>query len=252
MQPADRLAVVIPAKRLAEAKSRLQLPDPVRRDVARRLLSNTVAAAMGCRDVSSVTVVTSDPDLAAITIALGADVVPEPERAGLCAALDRGREHALRATVGAVGLLMADLPAVTADDLTVAHREFCSTRDPAMVRDLVGTGTTMVIHAPDEEPILHFGPDSAARHAAAGYRVIAEGLARLRHDLDTVADITAEVSELLFGAAIGDATALDATALDTTTGPPPIPEQGSAERTDPDHRPLRRWPCTTGTLARPA
>lgn len=243
MRPADRLAIVIPAKRLAEAKSRLDLPDPVRREVAQHLLSNTVATAMGCRDVSSVTVVTSDPVLAAITIALGADVVPEPERAGLCATLDRGREHALRSRVDAIGLLMADLPAITAEDLTAVHREFRDTGGPAMVRDLVGTGTTTVIHPSDQQPSLLFGPDSAARHAAVGYRLIAEGLTRLRHDLDTVADITDEVSELVFGAIVRDATAGDPCPI----GPTPIPET-----TGPEHRPMRRLLCTTGALARPA
>jgi len=56
------------------------------------------------------------------------------------------------------------------------------------VRDADGLGTTLATAAPDAtvfEP--QFGPDSAARHAAAGFvELAASGLTGLTRDVDTV------------------------------------------------------------------
>jgi len=196
--PGDRgpLALVIPAKSLDLAKSRLDAPAATRRAVALQLLRHSVRTALASEVVRSVSVVTADPLLAGVAAGLGARVVTEPIVGDLNRALRLGREQARR-TIGAeaVGFLMADLPHLSAAALEATFHAYRQHRSTVFVPDIDGTGTTALIHSRRNRPTLHFGHASAAAHLGEGYVPVAHDQPDIRRDLDTVADATAAIGE---------------------------------------------------------
>jgi 2-phospho-L-lactate/phosphoenolpyruvate guanylyltransferase len=181
--------VVIPAKGLATAKSRLA--DAVglrRRALALAMLLDTVSAAAATPGVRSVLIVTNDDRIAAAVIALGAAVVADERRAGLNAALEHGISVAASMHPGSgVALLMGDLPALRPAELgSVLHLASTSPAPAGMVAvaDRDGDGTTLL--AARTPATLHpsFGGASFARHLALGAVAVQERLDSLRRDVD--------------------------------------------------------------------
>lgn len=101
-------------------------------------------------------------------------------------------------SAGGVAVLLGDLPAMRASDLDAALE--AAARHPlAFVPDAEGTGTTFATARAGTALEPHFGADSAARHAAAGFAdlvataagAIAPGL---RRDVDTAAELREAVA----------------------------------------------------------
>ena len=183
--------VVIPVKGAPAAKTRLApaVADDARAMLARAFALDTIAAALAAGSVGRVIVVGDDPALAG-----GAEFLAEPIEGprGLGRAIVHGiataqagfDAHSRRA---GIAVLLGDRPALRPDELDAALE--AAARHPlAFVRDADGLGTTLATAAPDAtvfEP--QFGPDSAARHAAAGFvELAASGLTGLTRDVDTV------------------------------------------------------------------
>jgi 2-phospho-L-lactate guanylyltransferase len=83
--------------------------------------------------------------------------------------------------------LVGDLPALRAADLLdVLHRAPVAGR--GFVRDLDGSGTTLLAAAPGSPLTPLFGPDSAQRHLDSGAREL-DAAASLRCDVDSAADL---------------------------------------------------------------
>src|SRR3954449_2315269 len=110
-------SVVVPAKRLVVAKTRLtpltatlgdELPDG-HRELVLALLADTVAAALASPAVGGVLVVTDEPRAAALVVELGARTVRDEPDSGLNAALAHGARQARTATGGPVAALSSDL-----------------------------------------------------------------------------------------------------------------------------------------------
>ena len=105
-------SIVVPAKRLAVAKTRLRplttaFGGTAHDELVLALLADTVAAAVACPSVAEVVVVTDDPDAADVVRAFGArTVADEPDR-GLNPALEHGARNA---SCPAVAALSSDLP----------------------------------------------------------------------------------------------------------------------------------------------
>ena len=177
--------VVIPVKAPAIGKTRLlpALPDDARAMLARAFALDTIAAARGAASVERVIVVGDDPSLAD-----GAEFLAEPGGAerGLLPAIRHGIAHAREESSIAVAVLLGDLPALTPEELDAALA--AAARHPlAFVRDADGTGTTLATAAPGVPFEPHFGPGSAARHAAAGFvELEASDIPGLIRDVDTV------------------------------------------------------------------
>lgn len=192
-------SVVVPAKRLAVAKTRLRPltadrddADATHRELVLALLADTVAAAAASAAVGAVVVVTDDPAAAAVVRELGARVVPDEPGSGLNPAV----EHGARAAPGtAVAALSSDLPALQPQELTAAlHAASGSAR--AFVADAQGTGTTLLT-AVGTELLPRFGPGSAEAHLAGGAAALSGDWPGLVRDVDTEADLRAV---LLLGA----------------------------------------------------
>lgn len=186
----------MPVKRLALAKTRLHLADhpsgPAsgRPALALAFACDVVAAGLACPLVSTVLVVTDDPEAAAALAALGAVVVPDLPDAGLNPALEHGAAL-LRAQSPDLGVatVSSDLPAARSGDLA----EVLAALGPgerAFVPDAAGTGTTLLAAGRGAALLPSYGSGSAERHRASGASELS-GPASLRRDVDTAADLAA-------------------------------------------------------------
>ncbi|WP_438853601.1 2-phospho-L-lactate guanylyltransferase [Agromyces sp. M3QZ16-3] len=209
--------IVVPVKSLTGAKTRLapELGPAERAALARAFALDTIDSARAARAVRRVLVVSDEPvverELRGVA---GVDVVPEFGPRGLAAAIahgiavagvepreamttavagtERAPARTVRTTVG-TAVLLGDLPAMGPDDLDAALA--VAARHPlAFVADAEGTGTTLATALAAVPFTAHFGPDSAVRHASAGFAdlvaddptAIAPGL---RRDVDTAGEL---------------------------------------------------------------
>ncbi|MBM7805525.1 2-phospho-L-lactate guanylyltransferase [Geodermatophilus bullaregiensis] len=189
-----RWSLVVPAKRLGAAKTRLRpltggpADGGLHAELVLALLADTVAAARACPAVADVVVVTDDERAAATVRALGARTVPDVPDRGLNPALVHG---ARTAATGAVAALSSDLPALRPAELAAALAAAAAV-PRCFVADAAGTGTTLLAAA--GVPLdPRFGRGSAAAHAATGAAALAGDWPGLRRDVDTPADLTAAV-----------------------------------------------------------
>ena len=187
-------AVVIPAKRLALAKTRLRpvtdrLGAAGHDSLVLALLADTVAAAVGCSAVGAVLVVTDDLAAADVVRGLGALVVPDVPDRGLNPALEHGFAVAGAASVAA---LSSDLPALRPAELEAALG--AATAAPrCFVADAHGTGTTLLTaRGVPLEP--RFGAASAAAHRATGASPLLGPWPGLTQDVDTGVDLDAAMA----------------------------------------------------------
>lgn len=184
--------MVVPAKRLAVAKSRLRpftasAGGAAHAEWVLALLADTVAAAVACPAVGAVVVVTDDPGAAEVVTALGATTVPDEPDAGLNPAL----EHGARATgASAVAALSSDLPALRPEELEAALTAALTAAPRCFVADAAGTGTTLLT-AVGRALDPRFGRSSAAAHRAGGALPLRGPWPGLARDVDTREDLEA-------------------------------------------------------------
>ena len=194
--PADpdrRFGVVIPVKQAAVAKSRLRpLGDEARRALVAAFAVDTVQAALECRLVQRVLVVTDDVSLARHLGELGADAVPDGESDSLNATLRQGAAELVRRTPDLRPVaLCADLPALEPEQLATALVA-AGTSPSAFVPDAAGVGTTMYAASSLDGFRPRFGRASRAAHLAAGSSELdVAGITTLRCDVDTPSDLRA-------------------------------------------------------------
>jgi 2-phospho-L-lactate guanylyltransferase len=189
-------SVVVPAKRLAVAKTRLRPLTAVLGEHAGAghdalvlaLLADTVAAAIACAAVTEVVVVTDDAAAAEVVRALGARTVADVPDQGLNPAL----EHGARSAAGPVAALSSDLPALRPTELSAALAA-AGEHSRAFVADAQGTGTTLLtaVGVPLRPA---FGPDSASAHLAGGAVALTGEWPGLLRDVDTDADLRAALA----------------------------------------------------------
>jgi 2-phospho-L-lactate guanylyltransferase len=188
-----RWSVVVPAKRLAVAKTRLRPFTALRGDahdaLVLALLADTVSAALGSELVAEVVVVTDDPAAASLVRGLGARTVADEPDAGLNAALEHGASTAREPAVAA---LSSDLPALRPEELTAALQA-ASAVPRAFVADAPGTGTTLLTAV--GVPLRpSFGPGSADAHRADGTTQLSGPWPGLVRDVDTETDLRAALT----------------------------------------------------------
>ncbi|MEU8505506.1 2-phospho-L-lactate guanylyltransferase [Streptomyces brevispora] len=195
--PTGRWSLVVPLKPLAVAKSRLTPSSGalLRPRLALAFAQDTVHAALACRAVRDVVVVTDDTRAGAALAALGARVVADSPAAGLNAALAHGARAVRAGRPGAaVAVLNADLPALRHTELTRVL-DFSGAFPRAFVTDAAGIGTTFLSAGPGVELNPNFGGLSRARHLASGAAEITlSGIDSVRQDVDTGDDLRAALA----------------------------------------------------------
>jgi 2-phospho-L-lactate guanylyltransferase len=206
--------LVVPVKGGATAKSRLHPPHGVgREELALALATDCLTACCAGMPPGRVLVVTSDERVRRMAGDLGAVVAADPG-AGLDAAVAAGRDHVLRMLPGAsVAVLLGDLPALRAEDLTAALGA-AAAYPLAVVPDAAGDGTVLLTALAGADLTPAFGGGSAARHQAGGHHRLDLDLPRLRTDVDDDAALRAVVA---LGVGAATRRALEQTA---TTLPP--------------------------------
>ena len=184
-------AAVLPIKRFAMAKQRLERDDRagLMRDMAARVLDAVCGAAL-----DAVYVVTADAEAAEMAQRHGAEVVEEPDLLGHSAAASLGVRRAIERGAERVLLVAGDCPLLRSADidaLLAAHR------GPGVVvlPDRHGTGTNALLLSPPDAIAPSFGPGSRERHVA---RAVAAGMAcavdertPFALDVDTADDLAA-------------------------------------------------------------
>ncbi|MGQ7295452.1 NTP transferase domain-containing protein [Quadrisphaera sp. KR29] len=195
--------LLMPVRGGPSAKSRLA--EVVRRvpGLPEAVALDSVEAALACPRVASVHVVCADVGRGDRLAALGAQVVRESAPgSGLLAALEeglaalRGGGAAQGPGDGPVAVLLADVPSLRPGDLAAALDEAAAVLaagGTAAVPDAEGTGTVLLagrLHGPAAGLLRpRFGPGSALAHRRDGAVPVGLGLARLRRDVDTPAEL---------------------------------------------------------------
>ncbi|MFF2963011.1 2-phospho-L-lactate guanylyltransferase [Streptomyces sp. NPDC057963] len=192
--PTGPWTLVVPLKPLARAKSRLTPTTgaELRPRLALAFARDTVAAALSCRAVRDVVVVTDDTEAGAVLAALGARIVPDEPDRGLNAALAHGERTVRTGRPGAaLAALNADLPALRPAELARVL-DFSAEFPRAFVTDAAGIGTTFLSAAPGVELRPAFGGPSRARHLDSGaVEITLTGIDSVRQDVDTGDDLRA-------------------------------------------------------------
>ena len=181
--------VVVPVKRLAQAKTRLAAyGGALRQELALAFAADVVAAALRCEAVWRVLVVSDDARATPLLQALGAVVVADAPDAGLNPALRHGADllRAERPGCG-VATVSADLPSLRPQDLAAALAQVAA-GERGFVADADGRGTTLLAAGPGADLAPAYGGGSRAGHLASGARELAAPPA-LRRDVDTPEDL---------------------------------------------------------------
>jgi 2-phospho-L-lactate/phosphoenolpyruvate guanylyltransferase len=189
----EMYVALVPVKPPAQGKSRLDLTDEVRRELAAAFALDTVAACLAATHVAQVLVATDDAWFASDLGALGAVTIPDGVAMDLNGTLRQSAAEARRRWPELTPVaLTADLPCLQPGDLD-AVLGLLEPGEPAYVPDLEGLGTTLYC-APYERFDPRFGIGSALAHEATGARPYADAPARLRRDVDDLTDLEAALA----------------------------------------------------------
>jgi 2-phospho-L-lactate/phosphoenolpyruvate guanylyltransferase len=200
----SRAAAVIALKPAEHAKSRLGVPDPLRRRLAWTMALDTLSALS--RALSQVLVVSDQSALESRLrrAGLAVEVISESGHVGMNPALSHGARTLRAQGFATIMACVGDLPALRPD--SVLRVLDASTAHPrSFVADASGVGTTMLV-AHEVELAPHFqGRSAAAHHASGALNLSADDLgsplADARRDVDTEADLLVAI-----GLGVGPAT----------------------------------------------
>ena len=156
---------VVPVKALESAKSRMAGAPGGSRALAMAFLADTLDALLGCPDLDTVLIATSDPEVARLAASRGIDVVDDTGHIGINAAVSWAAGHVDPAH--GLAAIVSDLPRLTPDTVTAVLRH-AGSYETSFVADLPGTGTTMWLTRRLDALPPAFGADSRAAHRAAG------------------------------------------------------------------------------------
>jgi len=164
---------ILPVKGRGLRKTRLGGSDAVREELSVAMLQDCLSAVQES-DLGPVVVVSPDPQILDLATDAGATAM----------AHSGGLNDAITAAAGPgrCAALLPDLPALRAGHV----RQVLTTADEGFVADASGRGTTLLF---GRRLRPHFGPGSAAAHAAAGYQRIELAECGLTVDVDTYADL---------------------------------------------------------------
>ncbi len=184
---ADLESILIPVKRLDQAKLRLsqRLAPPDRRRLGLAMLADVLRAT---DKWTHRLIVTSDQDAEAVGLAFGCALVADPGE-GLNAAVAAGTEAATAAGTTTLLVLPSDVPMVSPDDVNYLFS--CS--EEVVVAPSGDGGTNALLRRPPQALTPSFGPGSAERHrrsaTSAGLSCRTVEMSSLVLDIDHYEDL---------------------------------------------------------------
>jgi 2-phospho-L-lactate guanylyltransferase len=182
-------AILIPVKRLNEAKARLgvELSVEERHEFGLKMLSDVLNATLEWRDRW---VVTSDIDAAELALSHGCALIDDPGD-GLNAAVGAATDITMRVGADQLLVLPADVPLVERADVQLAFEVDASVGIAASNDG----GTNLLLRRPPDSIPAQFGANSARRHAAvaraAGLQVEMIDAPSVKLDIDQPEDLRA-------------------------------------------------------------
>ena len=189
-----RTIAVLPVKRFDAAKQRLSegVSPEDRRDLARAMVADVLAALAAVPGLESVVVVTAEPVAAALARERDLPVIDDPHQAGQSAAAALGVAVAAERGAERVLLVPGDCPALDPVEVgALLERE----EAVVIVADRHGTGTNALLLRPPDVIAPGFGPGSFERHRArahaAGVETATAAPGSLALDVDTPGDLEA-------------------------------------------------------------
>jgi 2-phospho-L-lactate guanylyltransferase len=189
------LWAIVPVKPLRRGKSRLAgaLSEDERTNLNRSLLQNTLKTLSELKEVEEVLVISRDPHALTIARNYGARTVREDGQPELNTALKRATVVAQVYATGAVLILPADLPLITAEDVRALIERAGEPPTVVIAPDRHGTGTNALLISPSGLIEYDFGENSFQRHCQrakeAGARLEIVNLPSLGLDLDLPEDL---------------------------------------------------------------
>ncbi len=201
----DRVAVVIPLKRVAHAKQRLRDAGTADvDDLVLRLARGVIEAARP----RTIVVVTEDDDVAAFASSLDLETLRTSARS---------LSGAVQDAYGALGARFARLTIVHADLATPQGiGEFAPSSSVTLVADHHGRGTTVLSLVTGLDFHFAYGPDSLARHVREARRLLVD------YSVLTDSPWSYDVDER------SDLDMVDS--LDATRGGPKTPSRGTSPK----------------------
>ena len=202
------IVAVVPVKDFSLAKQRLAgaFDSEFRRQLARAMLGDVLAALGATEGLAGVVVVTADAEAALLARDHGARLLFERESRGLNPAVAQAAARLAAKPCGGMLVVPSDIPAATPEEigrLLAAHGEG---RAVSLVPAHDGAGTNALIASPPDTLAFAYGPSSFKAHrenaAAAGIvprAHAASAFPRLALDIDTPEDV-ARLGPLAAGA----------------------------------------------------
>ncbi len=191
----QHVVAIVPVGTLAGSKSRLGavLDAEEREELALRLATTTIRAALEATRIDETIVVTPDDTVRDLAASLGARAIRQ-RAGGLNRGIDTGRDEAVAAGASAILIVPIDLPDVTPAAIDAVAGTLDDPRRPlvAIVADRHGRGTNALLIAPPDAIEPCFGGDSHAAHVAAAESAgatLIELDGPLTVDLDTPDDL---------------------------------------------------------------
>jgi 2-phospho-L-lactate guanylyltransferase len=187
--------VIIPVKTFDLAKQRLSsiLHPSERAALARTMLVDVLNIVASVVLPSNVIVVTSSPEASRIATRAGAQVLQEAASSDLNSAIEIASRHAIVQNAGGFLMLPADVPEIT---IAVVRQTFAALNQSfslVLAPAISDGGTNLLACRPPQAIRPEFGPESFAKHLAAGER---SGLAchvlnspELGRDIDSPEDL---------------------------------------------------------------
>jgi 2-phospho-L-lactate guanylyltransferase len=181
---------IVPQKSLAQAKSRLDLPDPARRRVAEAMLRDTVSSLSQVDCLQLVVVAWEDPadrNILPTTQKVLNVVVPFP---GLNGAITTVEERLPEWTSGSNRIVFpGDLPGCNRQQVS-RLLDLARGSARSFLRDAEGVGTTVLTACGDAPLSPQYGRRSARNHLVSGARpLVPEHFPSLARDVDTLTDL---------------------------------------------------------------
>ena len=188
------LLLAVPVKDLVNAKQRLipALSPSERRELARAMLEDVLDAAVTALP-GAVLVVTTDPDVQAVTRAAGAACLTESANRGHTAAVAFAQREALARGAARFLTLPGDVPCVTAQEIATLCGALAEAPGAVFVPSRSGRGTNAALLAPPDLIPLTFGEPSFENHLktarAAGLAPLVLELPGIGLDVDAPEDL---------------------------------------------------------------
>lgn len=162
---------LVPLKDLVQAKSRLAgvLRPAERRALAQAMAEDVLTVLSGHSGIAQITLVSDDPGAGLLAQKYGARCWSEQSlgACGLNALIQNASERLLADSEEPLLVLHADLPLLTAGDISAVLSSQRTLQGLIIGCDRRGRGTNLLAFNAAHTPCFCFGPDSCARHMAS-------------------------------------------------------------------------------------